>query len=860
MSLTTSSMGDFVTKSGQLFNSIQGTLDKQFGQIAEAVHIATHDNSEFFSPIPAVNAREMDGYVVQVKEHWTEYKDICSSLIRAKESLSTPSTEMNDSDSTTTNAFKEIPQVFFNSDYKQSGFEQQQIFTQPIRISIQNQGRINGQLSTYLKTIEQHLVKHLSNVDGLLRSLMSIAVIQSDIAIAHDRVGNAKNILDSISQGEVQAGLRLLMLVRRRARMFAVMHLLDLVDQTAQAKPSVDSLVKEGDFNAATDLVQSTRTILTGPLAGVNMVERVAIYIEEHGRSIDNIMEVEFADAVVEFVFSESITSLKAMLTSMAARELLIPSIQIKLKEVLNKRLKRDLKPIKLNDEASLFEFLHTRLSRLAEFIKLVGQVGQEETKQIQKLSCLRLFESVAATGLARISQSVAQTLGEAGSGDIFSMLKISELTSIRHVVVTNLTKIEQLYADVFSSDLADHLSFASSIINSSPQNGFAPDVELTLANLARQRLWNFHQLALTQVEAALADEKWDKSTPPTPEVVAILAWLDPPPPVDGSASEASPSAAASKFVKLNRVNFILVASGMPILRILNEYLTLALRVPGVALDCLTRLVAVVRLVNTSSRDLVLEGKMSVTLKKAINATNLALASQLIGMLGQLVGIIGRKFCTHYGIENELVSLSDTASGDDSSSSHDVLVEDPSAVLNELLLQTVMELNEHKMDIFIKLGDILIARFDYHLKVWFALASTDGTAASPMDGIVKDFGQMYKVLLKSLQSDNLKRVFSRAFSESASHFSDKLRELKASPSTPTKVLAEFACKFRIDLLFLYQNLQVGEAMAGVKSALNNMVADMLDETEAQLPLVDKSLTAEAAVEKLRHLMRDDQIA
>ena len=133
MSLTTSSMGDFVTKSGQLFNSIQGTLDKQFGQIAEAVHIATHDNSEFFSPIPAVNAREMDGYVVQVKEHWTEYKDICSSLIRAKESLSTPSTEMNDSDSTTTNAFKEIPQVFFNSDYKQSGFEQQQIFTQPIR-------------------------------------------------------------------------------------------------------------------------------------------------------------------------------------------------------------------------------------------------------------------------------------------------------------------------------------------------------------------------------------------------------------------------------------------------------------------------------------------------------------------------------------------------------------------------------------------------------------------------------------------------------------------------------------------------------------------------------------------------------
>lgn len=850
------SMTDIVTKSGQLLTSIQGTLDKQLGQIAEAVHIGAHD-SEFFSPLPAVATKDFESYIAQVREHWSEYHDICSSLIKAKEAVSTPATEIDGSESTT-NAFREIPQVFFNSDYRKSGFEQHQIFTQPIRISIQNQGKINSQLASHLKTLEQHLVKHLSNVDGLLHSLLSIAVIQSDIAIAQDRVRNAKYILAHLQEGEVNAGLKLMMLVRRRARVMQVLQTLDLVEQVAQAKPGMDSLLKVGDFGAATDLVQATRAILSGPLAGIHVVDRVAVFIEEHGRSIDNVIEVEFADLVVDFVLSmdasgEKETRIRSMVASMATRQLLVQSLQGKLNEVLARQARKEIKGSSGIEHA--FDALHRFLGRVAHFLQISVSVDSSETA---RLHSLKLFEAVAASGLARVSQDVPESLREKSSEEV-GKLEISDLKEVRSTVVASLGRIERLYMSSFADmGIDEYMSFSSSVTNSPPQNGCSPDVEGTLALTARQRLWKFHEHVLAESNAILHDEKWDKSGPPSSGVTRLVSWLEPPvtlPPGDGSASDGSPI--APKFVKLNKVNYILVASAMPIIERLGDYLMLALAVPGVAVDSLSRLSAVVRAANTCTRELVLEGKMSAKHKKAINATNLALSCQLAGMLAQLIAVMGKRFCEHYRVENGLVAGIDETPTSEQPELGAVLTDDPSAALNELLMQVVMELNDHRMDVFIKLGDILIGRFDFHMKYWFAIAPQGASEASPMEGVVKDFTQMYKVLLKSLQTDHLKRIFSRALSESAQHYSDRVEEIAGSSTIPPKILSEFACKFRIDILFLYQNLLAGDSMAGVRASVNSMVQEMVGVTEERLPLIDRSVTAEQAFDKVKQLLRDD---
>ena len=881
------SVVDFMTKSGQLFTTIQGTLDKQLGHFAEAVHLTSNENTEFFSNLPLVSSKDFDPYLTSVREHWNEYKEIRSSLLRTKDSQISTAAQIDDS----TNAFREIPQVFFNTDYKQSGFEQHQIFTQPLRISVQSQGKLSGVLSGYQKKIEQHLVKHLSNVDGLLRSLMSVAIIQSDIGVAQDRARNAHDKLAAIKAAEVTKGFRMLLLARRRERIREVLKVLDLCEQVAQAKPSVDSLVRTGDFSAATDLVQATRAILGSELAGVLLLDNIRSFIDEHGRNIDSVIESEFSDLVAGYLFeqlhddSQSVTRMMSMLTSMSVRDLLVPCLQIKLKEVLPKRLKKEMKGIGasaayLSGSEKMFDYLFQKLTRLAELLALVDEtvgIGLDAPKrQIQRLSSLRLFETITAAGLAKCSQSVSAKLNDVpsetasvvssqvGGGesiDPFTVLRIAELRSVRFFVTDWLRKIEDLYNQTFSKNLEEHISFTSSILKSASQNGFSPDVEATISNVALQRLLQFQPAALAHIDSLLSEEKWDKSTAIPPEIVKTIATLDPTPSVllsagltmDGSDSSPSSSLLPTKQLRINKQAFLIVPAGLPIVQLVNECLSLGLTVPGVAVECLSRISSIVRTINGTCRELVLEGQMTVKQKKVINATNLALASQLAGMLAQLVALVAKKFCTHFRIENALVPLE----REEHLTEGAVLAEDPSAALNELLVQAVMELNDHRMDVYMKLADILISRFDHHLKIWFAVGAPNNNSNAPLEGIVKDFTQMYKVLLKSLQAENLKRVFSRAFSESSSRFADKVQEIGSSPSVSPAVLSELACKVRIDLLFLYQNLLVGESMGGVKGSLNEMVSEMLTETEKLLPLMDKSSSAEAAVLKLRDLLKDN---
>lgn len=858
------SMQDLMSKSGQFLNTIQGTLDKQLGQIAEAVHIATHENGEFFSPLAPVVAKDFDTYLGSVKEHWSEYKDICSSLIRARESSTTPSSEIETQEGT--NAFREIPQVYFNTDYKQSGFEQHQLFTQPIRISVQNQGKMSSVLAGYMKMIEQHLVKHLSNVDGLLRSLMTIAEIQSDIAIAHDRSVYAKETLSRVQQGEVRGGLRLVLLARRKARIQTLLRVLDLCDQVSQAKPSVESLVRTGDFSAATDLVQATNLIVTShSLTNVKALSRVNSFMEEHGRNIDGKIEIEFADLIAEIVFSdlsEEVAKIKSMISIMVSRDLLIACLQIKLKEVLTKRLKKEMKGISTSlTTIEVFSFLKARLDRLIAIINLTVSVKEDESNanasasmNMRRLSCLRLFEAICVAGLVRISQHLVQgseELIKEGLGSLY-------LKELRRSVIDHLDKTEKMYLETFTSiGLEEHLSFASSVIGSASQNGYSPNLDRTIEQIAKQRFDRFHANSIARLADLLAQEKWDKSATSSTNLLAqTISSIDPASTQpDECMSPLSPSSASStstKFFKINKVNYLLVSSGVELTQILLDYLDLALGVPGVSLDCLEGIATLVRQCNGTSKELVLEGGLTVNQKKVINATNLALVSQLVGFLAQLVAAICRKFCLHYNVANEL--LVDFESRNPSGDTL-LLLQDPSRVLQDLLVNVTMELNEHRMEVFVKLGDILVSRFDFHINAnWVENLSGGG---SPMDGIVKDFTAMYKVLLKSLQTDNLKRVFSRAFSESSIHFSDQLNQRCKILSGAAK--SEFACAIRTDLLYLFQNLLVNDAMSGVRPALAAMISEMLETVEKKLPLLDKSIPAEEAVVKLKSLLRSPDI-
>ena len=773
-SRTSASMNDFMTKSGQFFTSIQGTLDKQLGQIVEAVQSATTFDAVELSVIPVVTRSEFDPYLSLVQDQWDEYKGIVSSfgVVREKSGVE---------EGVAVGAFREIPQVFFNTDYKESGFVQHQIFTQPLRVSLQTQGKINSQLSRYLKSVDSHLVRHLSNVDSLLRSLMTIATIQSDVAAAHDRVVSIRKGI--LANKEIVTGLHVHNLSRRRSRLLLLLSLLEEVDKVSQAKPGVDAFVANGDFATGMELIQATQNILVTKLNGLKMTQRIASVIQDHGRHIDGDMETEFLQLVMAS-FDNSTPVLPIMLKSMAERSLLIPCIQMRLRDALVIRLKELMDPA--STLADMFLALKTFLTRVGEFVLLVDLRGRRtgDDPILQRLTCLRMYECVASNGLARISHFLV------------TLVEGENLLSLEKIVELKIAEFEQMYFSLFAETLGlgEHVSFASSIIGAgSSHSGVSPDVFAALFRLGGVKLLQLDERAISYLSAQFAEERWDKSLAPEQDVLDFIKSLE-----NDEDLEQSPLS-GPRAVCVGRVNYLLVPAGLALLQILGSYYDLLLVCPE-----LDRVIERIRWVNQQIRESVLEGKMGVTFKKPINATNLALASQVLGLAAQVALLVAKKVSERFAIDTGLVVLDEAPV-----SRHAVNLPVVEEYVSELAQGVVMDLNDHRMEIFFKLSDILISRFEYHLAKWCTCSDN-----SPLEGIVKDFSQMYKVLLKSLQTDNLKRVFARAFNESTHRFRTKVDgSQRALPA---------------DLLFLYQAFLAAEAMSGLHSSLASMTEDMLD--------------------------------
>lgn len=196
--------------------------------------------------------------------------------------------------------------------------------------------------------------------------------------------------------------------------------------------------------------------------------------------------------------------------------------------------------------------------------------------------------------------------------------------------------------------------------------------------------------------------------------------------------SDGKPSKAQAKPAYIEDTKFILVQSGMAVLPILDEFLSIIAAIPNVSATAVPALMEVLRAFNSRSSQLILgAGATRVSGLKNITTKHLALSSQALSFIIALMPYMREAVRRHVGGRTEILSEFD---------------------------KTKRLFQDHQMGIHDKLVEIMTARARAHLaamkKINFDKAGTDGPSAY-METLTKETGTLFRVLNRHLQEGDV---------------------------------------------------------------------------------------------------------
>lgn len=163
------------------------------------------------------------------------------------------------------------------------------------------------------------------------------------------------------------------------------------------------------------------------------------------------------------------------------------------------------------------------------------------------------------------------------------------------------------------------------------------------------------------------------------------------------------------------------------------------------------------------------------------------------------------------------------------------------------------EYTDHRTALFGKLSDLLRERYEFHAKKWLSTAHPAMKDSAPwihevdvtpqeidlcpheaLEGLVKDIISMYRVLLKNLTGDSVRRIFAKAFEEISGKFELRVsQELVAStPPYEDRVGRSLGDRLALDVAFLQEQL---EKLSGISTPLQRLLFEMLQHLQAKLP-------------------------
>jgi hypothetical protein len=354
-----------------------------------------------------------------------------------------------------------------------------------------------------------------------------------------------------------------------------------------------------------------------------------------------------------------------------------------------------------------------------------------------------------------------------------------------------------------------------------------------------------FHEKRTMQVKEVLKQERWERTDVPL-EYKQFLEQLV------GSQQQQSDLVAIGdqgndRFLRVDSVNYLVIPAALTLVELLVEYLNLCRDFDSLGAEIVGRMIELLRLFNSETNTLILKGQAVTkqTLRK-ITAANLALCSQCCGLVAQVLPKVQT---------NVLAVLQGSATQSSGALSRAV------AAMAEDFVSVATEFSDHRTALLGKLSDLLRERYDVTAKRWLstphpeALADSEfwSAAAAPAaaaqdaidlcphdalgtaeNGLVKDFCQMYRVLLKNLNGDIVRKIFATAFDDIAVKFEQRLTQEMTAPSPPYTGGPGCSLGDRLirDIAYLREQLA---GLGGIGAPLNDFILSLSRHLQIHMP-------------------------
>lgn len=809
-----------------------------------------------------------------------------------------------------------VPPEYFSSSFS---LEQHQIFRLSLDAVFDRQEDLNGELSGYLDLVEVSLFEHIRKAqrDHLFDSVASLGEpLQQDLFGAIGVIRTLRKHLKKVQKRQLQCGLAVGRLARRKRRVQEVLHRLDCLEHVRQCSPSIHMLLQGRDFITALDLLDSTTSAFDFNLKGVVSVKSIWTKLSSLGETFDRAVEVEFVHHSSEFllhhgqpgeetldVHEASPMRLRHLCQCLGSRGRLLAALPA-LRDVLLSKMKKAIKnsakgllqelgeqPIAgvEGDQDEAHELPQTdatpqdlqqhgseataEKSEAQSVAKTDGSVGTAAFGISSALCALtfenfsefwrRLLEFVVLmaqrfTDYAVLVHEVANVSGARESGEVSP-----ELQRLLEVMLAQALKIagallqarNEEHQGLKILDWQGFLHLTNSMleqvqqVQQSCQRKVQLDehvgVEIQAGLLAitysqtKSIIEEFHQKCLLQTKQTLEQERWERTDVPV-QYKKILETDILGHPEAGEQGSEDGNPPVERYLHVEGSHYLVVPAVLTLLQLLAEYIRLCRDFSDMTAEVVQRMCQLLRLFNQRAQRLVLDGQaVHHKVLPNIKAANLALSSQCCGLMAQVLPLLQSRLNAVAG----------------SQSTHNAQTAAKGALVVALLSdlsKIASEFAEHRGALFGKLSDLLRVHYEKHSQRWLKVPHSDcpdiwkGDAMATLrsesalgeheslEGLVKDITAMYRVLLRNLNYDSVRKIFARAFEEIASSFRRRLEQDLPAPSPPysESLGRSLGDRLLLDFAYLYRELGT---LTGITTPLQRLLCDLVQHLQTKLP-------------------------